>query len=414
MPDFSYKAVDPTGKTIRGTRFAADLAELEYRLRQSNLNLVSATPVGENPLAKALQRLRVGTVNRRELIEFTNNLRVMLKAGVPLVQALTELREDQENGYFKGAIENLIEEVQSGKSLYDAMVRWKRIFPELYCNVVDIGENTGRLDEVLFELMHHYQRIEDLNKNVRKALIYPAFVLATVVLVSIVFLGKVFPILFSMFKEFDIQEYPKITEVFISLSNAVRYNWAFIIVGLASVVLLFLLLRRIQVTRYYLDWLQINLPFVKTFFIQLHMAFFARYLATLQKSGVNIIKSMELAAASVHNLVLRRKLLLAKVDVLEGSLLSQTLRADRFIPNMVIRMIAIGEAAGTLPEQLDYVAHYYDELLDRRITVALALLEPILIVLMAGLGLALVMAVLMPMYSMMGQLFQSYSGSTSF
>jgi type II secretory pathway component PulF len=143
------------------------------------------------------------------------------------------------------------------------------------------------------------------------------------------------------------------------------------------------------------------------------MAFFARYLATLQKAGVDILKSLELATQSINNLVLQKQISKSRDDVEAGSLLSRTLKGNRFIPNMVIRMISIGEAAGTLPKQLEFVAQYYDEELERKISVALAMLEPILIILMAGIGLALVLAVLLPMYGMMDQIFGAYSGNVT-
>ena len=159
-------------------------------------------------------------------------------------------------------------------------------------------------------------------------------------------------------------------------------------------------------TRYYWDVLELNLPFVKTFFRQLRMAFFSRYLATLQNAGVDILRSLELANGSINNLALQKVMDNCRKDVIGGEQLSESLRKNgKIIPNMVIRMIRIGEMSGNLPEQLDFVAGYFDEALERRITIFLALMEPILIVFLACIGLALIMAILMPMYDFIGQMF---------
>lgn len=139
------------------------------------------------------------------------------------------------------------------------------------------------------------------------------------------------------------------------------------------------------------------------------MAFFARYLATLQKAGVDILRSLELATQSINNLVLQKIMINCRQDVQEGKQLSEALKLEKkIIPNMVIRMISIGELSGTLPEQLEFVAGYYDEALERRIGIFLSLMEPILIVVLAGIGLALIMAILMPMYEFLGSIFSTY------
>ncbi len=409
MPEFTYKAIDSQGKLTRGSRDANSIAELEQSLQRSGLDLLTAREVRKGALGKLGRLLTLGRVRRTELIEFSNNMRVMLGAGVPLVDAMMELRSEQSNRYFARVIEKLIEDVQSGDSLNKAMEKWPKCFPPLYANIIEIGENTGRLDTVFAELVNHYKRLDDLQKNARKALIYPFFVLLTLIFVAIVFLGKVFPVIFKMFEEFEIRELPAITEFFLAMSQFVQRSWYLLIAAIVLFILLIVVLRRIRVTRRGFDWLEINLPFVRSFFLQLRMAFFSRYLATLQKAGVDILRSLELAARAINNLVLEDIMDRSRKDVEQGMQLSDALKSNgRMIPNMVIRMISVGEAAGTLPEQLDFVASYYDEGLERRIAILLALMEPLLIILLAAVGLALVMAILLPMYEFLGQIFSNY------
>lgn len=410
MTDYIYKAVDTRGRVIKGTRIANGIAELELRLRRSGLELLVAresSPKGSIRFFSELG-MRLGSVKRQELIEFSNNMGVMLKAGVPLMDALIELREDQENRFFKGMLDTVVEEVSAGDPLNASMRKKPKCFPPLYASIIEIGENTGRLDTAFFDLAKHYKRIDDLNKNARKALIYPSFVVAVLFLVAIVFLGKVFPVIFSMFDEFNITDLPPVTRVFVALSNIVENNWQLIVLGILIFIVLIYYLRRVKRTRYYFDWLEINIPYVKGFFLQLRMAFFARYLSMLQSAGVDILRSLELAIQSINNLVLQKILKVSRDRVEGGTPLSSTLKENRFIPNMVVRMISVGEAAGTLPEQLEFVADYYDEGLERKIAFALALMEPILIVLLAGVAMALVMAVLLPAYNILNQVFGGY------
>ena len=409
MPEFAFKAINTNGEVIRGTRSALDLFELELRLRRGGLNLLTAREIRSAQIAKALQAISLGSVSRADIIEFSNNMRVLLAAGVPLVESMQELRDEEKRGLFKRILETLIEDVQSGDSLHGAMAKWPKCFPTLYANVIEIGENTGQLDAVFGELVTHFKRIEDLKKNARKALIYPGFVFLTLIAVAVVFLGKVFPVIEKMFAEFELTKLPAITEFFLSLSNFIQTQWIYLVAGIVIFVILIITLRSIETTRYYFDWLEINLPFVRTFFRQLRMAFFARYLATLQQAGVDIIRSLELATRSINNLVLQKVMTKCRQEVLEGKQLSEALRENsKIIPNMVIRMINVGEMSGTLPEQLDFVAGYYDEALERRIAIFLTLMEPILIVFLAGIGLALIMAILMPMYDFLGQIFSNY------
>ena len=409
MPEFAFKALNTGGEVIRGTRSAHDLFELELRLRRGGLDLLTAREIRSAQIIKALESINFGQVSRSDVIEFSNNMQVLLAAGVPLVDSMNELKNEEGRGPFKRILETIVEDVQSGDSLHGAMAKWPKCFPPLYANVIEIGENTGQLDAVFGELVIHFKRLEDLKKNARKALIYPSFIFITLIAVAVVFLGKVFPVIQKMFEEFELTKLPAITEFFLYLSDFIQANWLYLVAGTLIFVTMISVLRSIKATRYYFDWLEINLPFIKTFFRQLRMAFFARYLATLQKAGVDILRSLELATRSINNLVLQKIMTQCRQEVLEGKQLSEALRANnKNIPNMVIRMIAVGEMSGNLPEQLEFVAGYYDEALERRIAIFLALMEPILIVLLAGIGLALIMAILMPMYEFLGQIFSKY------
>ncbi len=411
MAEYAFKAIDARGSIINGRRAANDEFELAAILRRSGLELLRARPVSSVRLFRSLQGVQFGRVSRMEVIEFSNNMGVMLKGGVPLAEALRELREDQGNRYFKSILDRVLVQIEGGAPLHAALQSHPRVFPAIYANIVEIGENTGRLDSVFFDLRKHFKRIEDLTKNARKAMIYPSAVLIILIAVSVFFLVQVFPTMFNMPTAFKVEKLPPMTSAFLWLSTLLQTHYLELSIGAVAFVVGIHILRRIKTTRYYFDWLELRLPYIRGFFLQLRMATFARYLAMLQSAGVDIVRSMELATQSTHNLVLERLLQHSRQRIMEGKALSETLRGGTLIPNMVVRMISVGETAGTLPEQLEFVADYYDEVLERRIAVALAVMEPLLILVLAGMTLSLIIALFQPMYGIFTDVFKMYGGT---
>ena len=399
MPDFSYKATDASGLIIRGVRFASSDAELAAHLHQAGLHLLEYRQTRFKALHSLGEVLKLGTVSRRDLIDFSNNMGVMLRAGVSLIQSLSELHEDADNRYFKKVIKALIDNITAGDSLNEAMSRESRTFPEIYVNVIAIGEETGRLDNVFFNLARHYKRIDDLVLQTRRAFIYPAFVILALLLVSYVYLFIVFPMLFSLLKQFEVK-LPLITEILWSVSNFFQAWWPYILGTILILILLFLLSRKLKVFRLWFDWCELYLPGMKKVFIQLRMAFFMRYMAILMGAGVNILRAMELAIKSVNNIILKKILESCLYEVTGGTVLSQAFRSKKIIPNMVTRMIVVGEETGNISQQMEYVANQYEEDLTRRISWALAFMEPALIILLAVLALVLIMGILLPVYDL--------------
>jgi len=409
MPDYAYRAANASGEIIKGFRFANNDTELATALKESGLHLLESTEGKARGLLDQLQDVNIGGLSRADLIEFSNNMGVMIKAGIPLLHAFGELRDDAVNKYFKKVLGEVIGDIMAGDSLHEAMAKKGRVFPMLYVNVVQIGENTGGLDEVFFDLSRHYKRIDDLINNVRKAMLYPAFVVIALLLAAFVFLTMVFPPLFDLLKDFEVP-LPTVTRVVMGVSDVLQNQWPWLLAGIIGFVIVFILLRRNKETKYYIDWVELNIPYVRRLFILLRLAFFMRYLAMLLSAGVDILRALQLGIESVNNLVIQRFLEGCRQRIIEGDLLSESMRGTRFIPNMVTRMIAIGEESGNLPEQMEYVADHYNEELERRIAVALALMEPLLLFMLAGLALALVMGVLLPLYDLVSQLSTGVGG----
>ena len=399
MPQYSYRASDQKGKIRIGTVFAYNDDDLREKLRQNNLYFLEIIEGKQYAVLEALQASQPGGLSRKQLVEFSNNIGIMLNAGVPLITALEELREDADNKYIQKMLGEITESIQGGDSLNAAIAKRAKDFPELYVSLIKIGEETGRLSDIFFNCAKHYKRIDDLIKSTRKAMLYPAFVLVALVLAAFVFLALVFPPLFDLLFDLGV-ELPLITRIVMAISSGLKNHWFLITVGITLFIILIIALRRHKPTRYWFDWAEINIPVLKPLMIQLRMTFFLRYLALLLNAGVDILKGLELATASTNNLVVEEKMAEVKQKVIEGEQFSRSLKQVDFIPNTVVRMVSVGETSGTLSEQMDYLADVYNEELERRIDGAIAMLEPALIFVMAGLALALVMAVLLPLYNM--------------
>jgi len=399
MPQYSFKASDQKGRIKTGTIFAYNNDDLREKLRQDNLLLIEITEGKKYVLLEALQTSQPGGLSRKQLIEFSNNVGIMLNAGVPLITALEELREDADNKYIQKLLGEITENIQSGDSLNAALQKRPKDFPELYISLVKIGEETGRLSDIFFNCAKHYKRIDDLIKSTRKAMLYPAFVMVALILASFVFLALVFPPLFELLDDLGV-ELPLITQIVMAISIGLKNHWFLVIMLLIAFIALIVALRRYKPTRYWFDWAEIKIPILKSLMIQLRMTFFLRYLALLLNAGIDILKGLELANESTNNLVVQEKMAEARQKVIEGGQFSKSLKQIDFVPNTVIRMISVGETSGTLSDQMNYLADVYNEELESRIDAAIAMLEPVLIFVMAGLALALVMAVLLPLYNM--------------
>jgi type II secretory pathway component PulF len=410
MPNFSYKATDASGLIIKGMRFASSDAELAAHLHQAGLHLLEYKQTRFKTLHSVWEMLKLGNVSRRDLIDFSNNMGVMLRAGVPLVQSLSELQEDMDNRYFKKVIKSLIDNITAGDSLNEAMAREPKTFPEIYVNVIAIGEETGLLDNVFFDLARHFKRIDDLILQTRKAFIYPFFVILALFLAAYVYLSMVFPLLFSLLEQFEV-ELPLITVIMQKLSNFMQVWWPYVFAAITLLIVLFVLSRKLNTVRYWFDWCELNLPGVKKVFIQLRMAFFMRYMSMLLGAGINTLRGMELAIQSMNNLVLRKVMSGCHSEITAGSMLSDAFRKRKIIPRMVTRMISVGEESGNVSKQMEYVADQYEEDLSRRISWALTIMEPVLIFILAGLALALIMGILLPIYDLVTELSSQVNSS---
>ncbi|MEA1923204.1 MAG: type II secretion system F family protein [Pseudomonadota bacterium] len=405
MPEFAYKAANAEGSIIKGSQVATDEVQLAARLQAQGLFLIEARQDKLKQLLNRLDDFAVGGLSRRDLVEFSNNLSVMLRAGVPLVRSLDELGSDSDNKVLRKALKKIVNDIMGGDGFSQALTK-SGAFPKLFVSLAEIGEQSGNLDRTLSDMAIHYKKIDELIRNVRKALIYPCFIMLALFLAAYVFLAKVFPPLFELLTQFDVP-LPTVTKVIMAISESFQDYGLWYALAIVLFVVLFIAMRSRDETKRYLDWLEFNLPPMGKLFIQMRMAFFMRYMALISNAGIDLIRGLKMSLLSINNLVFQETMERARQKIIEGSLFSDALREGRYVPRMTIRMIAVGEESGTLPEQMNLVAEYYSEDLERKIATALAMLEPMLLFAMGGLALALVMGILLPLYNLVSELSSS-------
>jgi type IV pilus assembly protein PilC len=334
---------------------------------------------------------------------FTRQFSVMIDAGLPLVQCIEILGGQQENKNFKRALVQIRQDVESGSSLADSMRKHPKIFNDLYTNMVAAGEAGGILDTILQRLAQYIEKSVKLNSQVKSAMIYPVAVISIACIVVAVILWKVIPVFAALFKGLG-AELPLPTVIVIALSNFIADFW-WLIIGVISGTIY--ALRRYHETykgKRVLDGIVLKMPILGMLMRKIAVARFCRTLSTLTASGVPILDGLQITARTAGNSIVEDAIMATRKSVEEGKTISEPLADTDVFPSMVVQMIAVGEQTGALDTMLSKIADFYEDEVDTAVAGLMKLLEPVLI---AFLGVAIggiVIAMYMPMFTLIGQI----------
>ncbi|MEA2571826.1 MAG: type pilus assembly protein PilC [Acidobacteriota bacterium] len=334
---------------------------------------------------------------------FTRQFSVMIDAGLPLVQCIEILGGQQENKNFKRALVQIRQDVESGSSLADSMRKHPKIFNDLYTNMVAAGEAGGILDTILQRLAQYIEKSVKLNGQVKSAMIYPVAVISIACIVVAVILWKVIPVFAALFKGLG-AELPLPTVIVIALSNFIADYWWLIIGVITGTIYA---LRRYHETykgKRVLDGIVLKMPILGMLMRKIAVARFCRTLSTLTASGVPILDGLQITARTAGNSIVEDAIMATRKSVEEGKTISEPLADTDVFPSMVVQMIAVGEQTGALDTMLSKIADFYEDEVDTAVAGLMKLLEPVLI---AFLGVAIggiVIAMYMPMFTLIGQI----------
>ena len=399
MAVYAYKGIDARGKNVKGVLDADSPKALRVLLKKDG---VLATEVLEQSEArkKSAKEIDFGRFFKRvtatDMALVTRQLSVLLRSGIPLVEALSALIEQQEKEDLAAALTDTRDKVSEGKSLSDALGAHPKLFDTLYVNMVSAGEASGTLENVLASLAEFLDDQAKLKSKVTGALAYPAFMALLGIGVVILMMTVVVPKVTAIFESFD-KGLPWYTQLLIWFSNFIGSWWWLIILVSVGSFFGFKRWRNTEAGRAKWDTWMLKLPLFGTLFVMVAVARMTRTLSTLLSSGVPVLRALEITRNVLANTQLKAVVEDARVSLMEGKGLAKPLKASGQFPPIVTHMIAIGERSGQLEEMLEHVAIAYDQQVEVRVTAMTALLEPLIIVLMGGMVGGIAFSILMPL-----------------
>jgi type IV pilus assembly protein PilC len=374
---FRYSAVDETGKRVSGTEEAATRGAAHLALLERGLDSVEVKPK-KSILQFEITRKRV---NRKDLMHFSRQLGVFVKAGIPIMEALEVISEETSDKLFKEAILDMIERLQAGDTFASAAAAHPEAFPDYYLGILGSAELTGTLDVVLEQLAEYIERDVDARGKITGALIYPAVVFVMAVVTVIILATFVLPRFKTFFNSFH-ATLPLPTRMLLSVANFISTWWWALLLGLALIVVAFIVLRRWDDGKAWLDSLILKLPVLGDLVQAVIMERICRILSSMIHAGVPLPEAMAVTSAASNNAVYMRGLDQVREEMMEGQGLSEPIARTGLFPGAARQMFRVGEETGTLDEQLELAATYYNREVDIRVKRFTSLFEPAVIIFM--------------------------------
>lgn len=386
MPDYRYRASDSAGKTVTGVLAALDEADLEQKLKQDGLWLLSAK---HKAAASADKKRSLGKqkVRRKDLIEFCTGMIPMLGAGLPLVESLEAMSEELGNPTLRQLMSEIKQAVESGSGFAEAMKAYPKAFPDVMVNLIAAGEYSGSLITSFSELKSYFSWLEHLQADVRQATIYPSMVLVATVMFIMLLFSFVIPKFTALLVGLGV-ELPMPTRVVIGVGDFMASFWPIVFsIPVMLVVAVAAALHLSERFAYMYERVKFKLPLFGELNRMIAISRLTRNLSTMYRVGVPLLEALEFCRQLVGSIYLAKSLHEIAQDISEGVQLTAAFRMHAVFPPMVLRMVSIGESTGNLDQALDHVSAFYDEEIPRRIQKIFSIMEPaIIMVLVAVIG----------------------------
>ena len=397
MASYKYEVIGPDGKPQTGSIEASNLEVATAELKTGGNTIVSLSKA--NALNKDLD-IHIGkAVSVRELSVFCRQFESVLNAGVTVIEALNMLAEQTENKTFKSALEDIRDSVQKGDTLSAAMANYPKIFPPLMIQMVAAGEATGGIDKAFSRMGGQFEKEAHLKGLIVKSMIYPIILILVIIVVVAIMMIKIVPTFTEQFDEVGGQ-LPGITLAVMAVSDFFVNSWYFMVAIIVGLVIFFKEFKKTENGAIIMGRLALKFPMVGKLNIKSASASMTRTLATLMGSGIQLVDALNLVMEMMKNQIVKNALKKAQEEVSRGIPLSIPLQETGVFPPMVYHMIEIGEETGNMEDMLDKIAEYYDEEVEMATQSLLAVMEPMIIIIMALVVVPIVLAIMMPMYSL--------------
>ena len=401
MPSFAYSARDMRGQLLQGVADGANAAAVADQLIGGGMTPLSITASGDTAQRAPSIKFnwsRRAKVQHDDLLLFSRQLYLLLKAGIPITRALSGLQESAAEA-MSGVIRNVRESLESGIELSTSMARQTGVFNTFYVAMIRVGELTGRLDEVFLRLFHHLEFEKLMRDQVKTALRYPSFVVAVMAVAIAVVNIFVIPAFQKVFEGFG-AELPLMTQILIGFSKFMVAGWPYMLVGGAAAVFGFKAWIKTEDGRYRWDRAKLHLPIAGKIARKATLARFARSFALALKSGVPVVQAMNVVATTVENAYVGRAIEKMREGVERGDSVLRTAAASGIFTPVVLQMIGVGEESGALDEMLSEVADFYQQDVEYELKSLSAQIEPILIIFLGVLVLILALGVFLPVWDL--------------
>ena len=398
MATFAYEAMNAEGKLIKGSLEADNIDRARDSVKAQGLTVVSVG--SQNAFNKDLSFDLSKGPNVRDLSVFCRQFVSMIRAGVTILDSLQMLGESTENKKLKEAIFDVKTSTETGMSLSGAMNEFSpSIFPSLLISMVTAGEASGSLDIAFDRMARQFERTSKTQALIKKAMIYPIIVVIVAIVVVIVMLEVVIPTYTSMFEELD-TELPAITKAVIAMSDGLKNYWFIIVPMIGALIFGILTFKNTDQGKHFFGKIAIRLPLTKDITVKSASALMSRTLSTLIGAGLPLVEAVDIASGVMTNIYFREALEHAKDEITIGQPLSRPLEEAGIFPPMVYYMVRIGEETGNIEDMLNKNADYYEEEVEMAVQSFMAMLEPLIIIVLAAIVGVLIGAVMAPMLAM--------------
>jgi len=392
MPLFTYKAIREDGTTVTDETMAADAAELQQDLEGRGylvLNLKQKNKSGTGG----------GSGSAKDFLIFNQEFTTLVKAGLPILQALELLHKRAEKQGFQRVLTGIIQEIKGGKALSDAMASHPGYFSTLYTATVRAGEKSGSLVDVLRRFIAYQKKMLSVQRKFITALAYPAFLVLALVAVLLLFFLYIIPNFTQMYSD-QAGSLPLLTRLLVAFTSGFTTFAPFILVMAIAGGIGLHWWRKTKTGKAFLDGIKLRIPLARTLITQYILAQITRTLATVLRGGIPLVQALDTTAGVVANSVVAQKLAEARQLVTEGVSLAAAFERTHLAPDMTVRMIEVGESSGDLPQMLEDVAEFYDQEVENKLTVLTTMIEPVLMLTMGIVIAVIVVALYLPIFEM--------------
>lgn len=392
---FKWEGTDKKGAKVKGELTGQNPALVKAQLRKQGVNPTKVTKKGKSLLAGTGKKIKP-----MDIALFTRQMATMMKAGVPLLQSFDIIGDGLENANMRKLVDEVKQEVAAGNSFAASLRKKPQYFDDLYCNLVDAGEQSGALENLLDRVATYKEKTEQLKAKIKKAMNYPIAVVLVAVIVSAILLIKVVPQFQSVFANFG-AELPAFTQMVINLSELLQEWWWAVLGGMfASGFSLKQIHAKSAGFRDWTDRAVLKLPIVGDILYKSAIARYARTLSTTFSAGVPLVEALDSVAGATGNVVFVNAVNKIKQDVSSGTQLNFSMRTTGVFPAMAIQMTAIGEESGALDAMLDKVATFYEEEVDNMVDGLTSLMEPMIMAVLGVLVGGLIIAMYLPIFQL--------------